>query len=90
MVTSAATKFANNAISGLAQKFLTKTTDLLSKAGTGAVQGFVSNAGDTADLARMAKELDLARQTRADVTTEQVANLNLQELFAKQAGAMFA
>jgi len=89
-ITSAASKFATDTIGGFAQKFLNKATDFLSKAGTGAVQGFVSNAGNTADLASMAKELDKARQAKADLATEQVANLNLQELFAKQMGGMFA
>lgn len=90
LATSAASKFATDAIGGFAQKFLTKATDFLSKAGTGAVQGFVQNAADTSNLASMAKDLEKARTEKMDVTTEQVANANLQELFAKQAGLMFA
>ncbi len=90
LATSAATKFATDAIGGFANKFLNKATDFVSKAGAGSVQGFVQNAGNTQNLASMAKDIEKARTTKMDATTEQVANANLQELFAKQAGAMFA
>ncbi len=71
---------------GFASKFLGPAESLLSKSGLGGLASFVQKAGDTGDLLGMARDLFAARQRapRTDLTTQQILQQNLMQLFAQR------
>ena len=74
-----------SSFAGVASKFLGPVQSFMSNSDLSTIAGFLGKATNTSDLLSMATDLFKARQQApaTDPTTNQVASLNLSQLFAQ-------